>query len=117
MPSKAPFFPWHTSFGRTVATDVIVPTYTDDIRIMLRSVVRYEEARGNSMLLRVEVLHQDDRHPVEVSVDGEPAKGMRATDDGFRSLADLWSAPAPDGEFSVTVSYGGTSAEAVVTPS
>jgi hypothetical protein len=103
------FFPWHTSFGRTVATDVLL-----DAGTMLRSVVVYEEARGNSMLLRVEVLHGDERHPVEVDVDGVAAKRMGASDDGFRAVADFWFAPAPD-NFSVVVAYGNVKAGTTLT--
>jgi hypothetical protein len=103
--SSDPFFPWHSSFGRTVLTDVIVPTHTDNVKIMLRSVVLYEEARRDSILLRVEVLHRHRRHPLEVTVDAKSAKRMGGSDDGFRSVADLF-ASAPKKPFTVGVIWG-----------
>lgn len=134
VPSE-PFLPWQSDFGRTVMTDVVLTSESDELRVLLRSVILYETVKGNAMVLRVEVLHlrpasdaldiaaaaEGSADPREVmrrfrdritlSVNGQEARWLGSSDDGFRSVGECW-VTAPEGEFAVSVSYAGTSAVA-----
>jgi hypothetical protein len=165
--TSEPFLPWHSDFGRTVATDVALATESDEVRFLLRYAIVYETDQGTAMALRIEILHspsvrdeseeatraaldslrrdedsirpgepvriqipQPDLTPeqrdlareafrqrregVPVTVDGQAAHRMGGSDDGFRSVGDYWVAPAPEGEFTLTVSYARVSAAGVV---